>query len=70
MDERIYQGKDEFWYYRSRGTQDAGPFNSRLHAEQALARQIAHWDRKQPFALIPRHWHPMKYFRRSATRQG
>ncbi len=69
LSERIYQGDDDQWYYRTRGNQSAGPFPDHNSAEQALKDQISAWA-PQPKAAWSRHFQPSKIFRRSATRQS
>lgn len=71
MNDRIYQGTDQLWYYRVRGNHDIGPFDSRLDAERKLNRQLRSWGAiKGPAAAWPRGWHPGRLLRRSAARQG
>lgn len=72
MSERIYQGEDDQWYYRTRGKHAVGPFANRLLAEQALAKQVRSWSgqRADPRSVWPRGLQPSKIFRRSATRQS
>lgn len=69
MDERIYQADDGQWYYRARGHQDAGPFESQEQALTALRKQIRDWrGRANPRATWPRTLQPTRFLRRSATR--
>ncbi len=73
--ERIYQedaGQDEGqWYYRTRGNKAVGPFDNKPAAEKALKKQIRSWaGRVSPKPVWPRTWHPIRLFRRSATRQS
>ena len=67
---RIYQGDDGLWYYRVRGSQDVGPFDTQFEAEQKLTRQMRLWTGAAgPLAAWPRDWNPGRLFRRSANRQ-
>ncbi|NKC00672.1 MAG: hypothetical protein GKR90_19565 [Pseudomonadales bacterium] len=70
MSDRIYQGEDNQWYYRVRGNQAIGPFESHSEAQSKLSRQLKTWTgRSGPAAVWPRDWHPGRILRRSATRQ-
>lgn len=70
MKDRIYQdGEDQLFYYRARGNQVVGPFDTRQHAQKSLDRLTRQW------AASPRQkstWslglQPARIFRRSATR--
>ena len=53
-DSRIYTDSDNLWYIRMRGNIQLGPYDSRVHAEAALDKQI-------------RHWAPLRYTRRSSS---
>jgi len=69
VNERIYLGDDEQWYYRARGNTSVGPFTSRQQAEEALAKQIRGWSgRAHPRSAWSREVKTPKIFRRSATR--
>lgn len=69
INDRIYQSDDGQWYYRIRGNQIVGPFESRAEAQDKLSRQVRLWTgRAGPLGSWPRQWHP-RFFRRSATRQ-
>ena len=69
MNERIYVGEDDLWYYRARGNTSVGPFETRSAAEQALAKRVRTWSgRATPRAVWPAELRPSKIFRRSATR--
>ncbi len=71
MNDRVFRAKDDHWYYRARGNQDIGPFDSRFEAERSLQKQMRGWTGiGGPLAVWPRSWQPGKFFRRSATRQG
>ena len=70
MNDRIYQGNDARWYYRVRGNQVVGPFDTYNDAQSKLNKQMNHWTgRSGPIAVWPRHWQPARLLRRSATRQ-
>ena len=70
MNDRIYQGHDGLWYYRVRGNQSVGPFDSYVDAQTKLQKQMRSWvGRGGPIAVLPRSWQPARIFRRSATRQ-
>jgi hypothetical protein len=69
LNDRIYQGEDDQWYYHTRGNNAAGPFDSEQAAEKALAKQVRHWSgTHSPLQAWPRAWHPGRLFRRSASR--
>ena len=71
MNERIYRGEDDSWYYRARGNDAVGPFLTRQAAETALSKQVRSWARKpRPRAVWTRHLPSNKLFRRSAPRHG
>lgn len=70
MKDRIYQdGEDQQFYYRARGNQVVGPFDTRQHAQKSLDRLTRQWaaspGRKSTWALALQ---PARIFRRSATR--
>ena len=70
MNDRIYQGEDELWYFRVRGNQSVGPFDNFGDAQAKLNKQMKSWTgRSGPVAALPRNWQPARIFRRSATRQ-
>ena len=70
MQDRIFQGDDDQWYYRVRGNKAIGPFATRGDAEHKLNKQLSHWGAGNgPLASWPRNWQPGRVFRRSATRQ-
>lgn len=70
MTDRIYQGEDDSWYYRVRGNDKVGPFDSAIETQQALNRQLALWHgRTGPSAVWPQDWNPARFLRRSVTRQ-
>ncbi len=69
MNERIYRGDDDSWYYRARGNDAVGPFLTRQAAEQALSKQMSSWSgNTRPRAVWARHLPSNKLFRRSAPR--
>jgi hypothetical protein len=71
MDERIYKGENEEWFYRARGNHSVGPFENYHSAEKALTKQINSWSGKAgPIATWPRQLKPSRIFRRSATRHS
>ena len=71
VDERIYKGDNEQWYYRARGNHSVGPFESSHLAEKALTKQINSWSGKTgPSSVWPRHLQPSRIFRRSAPRHS
>ena len=56
MNDRIYQGEDELWYYRVRGNQSVGPFNSFGDAQTKLSKQMKSWTgRSGPVSALPRN---------------
>lgn len=70
MHDRIYQGTNGQWYYRTRGN-DAGPFKTRQEAEHKLNKKLRGWKREMGILSIwPRQWHLLRLFRRSVTRQS
>ena len=70
MHDRIYQGEDGAWYFRARGNQAVGPYESYLAAEQQLVKQIRTWSRR---ARPAESWKPrflqLRGVQGSATRQ-
>ena len=69
VNERIYRGDDGSWYYRARGNDAVGPYDSLEAAEQALNRQVRSWSgRGKPRTIWSQHLPSSKLFRRSATR--
>ncbi len=70
MQDRIFQGTDAQWYYRTVGQHIVGPFSSEDGASEQLNKQIRSWAGRAPRkSRWPRDWHPARFFRRSATRQ-
>ena len=70
MNNRIYQGQDSQWYYRVRGNQAVGPFETYNDAQRKLDKQMKAWTgRGGPLSTWPRSWQPARMLRRSATRQ-
>ena len=68
--DRIFQSDDGKWYFRVRGNQDVGPFETEAQAAANLEERIANWTgRTSPTLSWPRSWHPARIFRRSAPRQ-
>ncbi len=70
MKDRIYQNDDdEQFYYRARGNQVVGPFDTRQHAQKSLNRLTRQWTTSpaQKSAWL-RPLQPARIFRRSATR--
>lgn len=75
MDDRIFQDSDELWYYRARGGQKAGPFESRAQAELALAKQLRSWGADPKPKAVLQNWRPKKLLqgnlmRRTRRRSG
>ena len=71
VDDRIYLGEDDQWYYRARGNSSVGPFDTRAKAETALAKQVRSWTgRAHPRAVWPKDFKSAKIFGRSATRHS
>ena len=69
VNERIYRGDDGSWYYRARGNDAVGPYDSQEAAEAALDRQVQSWSgRGKPRTIWTQHLPSSKLFRRSATR--
>ena len=70
MKDRIYQGEDDQWHYRTRGNHSVGPFANRHLAELALAKKVRAWSgHADPKAAWPRNLQASKLFRRSGTPQ-
>ena len=72
MHDRIYQGDDGAWYYKTRGNHNVGPFKSYHDAEQSLFVQIRGWAKRakpKKAAWHKRGWQPGRLMRRSVTRQ-
>jgi len=71
VNDRIYLGDDDHWYYRARGNTSVGPFEHRQQAEQTLAKQIRSWSgRAYPRTSWSGDAKAPRIFRRSATRQS
>jgi hypothetical protein len=68
-DDRVYKNDNGQWFFRIRGKQDIGPFDTQAKATEMLDKRVTTWsDRTSPNSPWPRSWRP-RIFRRSATRQ-
>jgi hypothetical protein len=72
MNDRIYKGEDDQWYFAIRGNQRGGPFRSYDDAEAGLNRHVDRCKQRLGGAPLrwPRSWNPLKALRRSAARHG
>jgi len=69
MTDRIYLGEDDMWYYRVRGNDAVGPFETSHHAERALRKRIEGWNgRGLGKPALAQAMRATKIFRGSATR--
>ena len=71
VNDRIFLADDQLWYYRTRGNNKVGPFETRADAERRLERQLTTWKgRIGTNESQARTNHSPRLFRRSATRQS
>ena len=65
--QRIYQGKDNQWYFDVRGNQAKGPYTTYRDADAALTHHVRQCRRRLDGSLWPRLWSPFKQRRNQAS---
>ncbi len=66
MTNRIFQDKDQQWYFHVRGNQAAGPYASYQEAASALGEHVKSCKRRTDFIVPWRGWAPSRLLRRAS----